>query len=328
MKNEENKGWYRRLRDGLAKTRDEFIGKLETMFSGRSWSNEEDFEELEEVLYAADLGPVAIEAVLENLRRGGKGEKNPIERVRSILIGLLQSPAKKPSILPPESAAGEPYVILLIGVNGVGKTTTAGKLAARYVSDGKKVMIAAADTFRAGAGEQVEIWAKRVGCELIRHKEGSDPSAVMFDAVHAAKARKLDVLLADTAGRLHTKTNLMEELKKIRRVTAKQLPGAPHEVFLVLDATSGQNVLAQVREFGEPLGVTGLILTKLDGSSKGGVIVGAAHESGIPIRFVGVGEKVEDLIEFDPNQFIFALFGEEKYEVAGGGGLAADSAPF
>ncbi len=325
MKNEKRKGWYRRLFDGLLKTREEFIGKLETVLSDHSRFDEKDLEELEEILYTSDLGPVVIETVFDKLRLGEKGKENSIERVRSILIDLLRSPAKRPSIISVNPTAGEPRVIILIGVNGVGKTTTTGKLAARFAADGKKVMIAAADTFRAGAGDQIEIWANRVGCELIRNKEGADPSAVMFDAVQAAKARKLDVILADTAGRLHTKTNLMEELKKICRVTAKQLPGAPHEVYLVLDATSGQNVLAQVREFGESLGVTGLILTKLDGSSRGGVIIGAAHESGVPIRFVGVGEKVEDLIDFDPDQFIFALFGKENPDAAGGEGPGSPS---
>ena len=325
MKTEKRKGWYRRLFDGLLKTRGEFIGKLETALSGHSWLDEKDLEELEEILYVSDLGPVVIETVLDKLRFGEKGEENSIERIRSILIDLLRTPAKRSSILFSKPMAGEPRVIIMIGVNGVGKTTTAGKLAARFAADGKKVMIAAADTFRAGAGDQIEIWANRVGCELIRNTEGADPSAVMFDAVQAAQARKMDVLLADTAGRLHTKTNLMEELKKICRVTAKQLPGAPHEVYLVLDATSGQNVLAQVREFGESLGVTGLILTKLDGSSRGGVIIGAAFESGIPIRFVGVGEKVEDLIDFDPDQFVFALFGKENPGSADGEGPGSSS---
>ncbi|MBI2178591.1 MAG: signal recognition particle-docking protein FtsY [Candidatus Tectomicrobia bacterium] len=303
-------GWFGRLRAGLAKTREGFMGRLGAALGRRPRLDAETIEELEEVLYAADLGPLTVEKVLGKLRQGEGGKGEPAGRLRSLLREMLDRPAVPPPAMPSVPSPGEPLVILMVGVNGAGKTTTAGKLAARYAAQGRQVMLAAADTFRAGAGEQIAVWAERAGCGLVRLQEGADPSAVVFDALQAAKARGAEVLLADTAGRLHTKKNLMEELKKVRRVADRLVPGAPHEVLLVLDATTGQNALAQVREFGAALGVTGLVLTKLDGSAKGGVVVGAAHESGIPVRYVGVGEGVEDLLDFDPDAFIAALFGE------------------
>ena len=250
--------------------------------------------------------------MLERLRQGQGGEGAPADRVRRLLREMIEHPAVPPPAPPSSPGPGEPRVIFMVGVNGSGKTTTAGKLAARYAAEGRRVMLAAADTFRAGAGEQIAVWAERAGCGLVRLQEGADPSAVVFDALQAAKARGVEVLLADTAGRLHTQRNLMEELKKVRRVAERLVPGAPHEVLLVLDATTGQNALAQVREFGAVLGVTGLVLTKLDGSAKGGVVVGAAHESGIPVRYIGVGEGVEDLLDFDPGAFLAALFGDAE----------------
>jgi len=210
--------------------------------------------------------------------------------------------------VPLDTESHSPYVIMVIGVNGVGKTTTIGKLAGRFTAGGRKVMLAAGDTFRAAAAEQLEIWGNRIGAEVIRHQEGSDPSAVAFDACRAASARKSDILMVDTAGRLHTKVNLMEEMKKIRRVLGREIPGAPHETLLVLDAATGQNAISQVRLFKEAAQVTGIVLTKLDGTAKGGIVVAISNEFSIPIRFIGVGESAEDLREFDPVQFVEALF--------------------
>ena len=273
--------------------------------------DEDAFEELEEVLYMADLGPPSGRVTAREAQGGGwRGVGCADARQGNHAILRIENPRCRPEFTPREPPAGEPGIILLVGVNGVGKTTTAGKLASRFSAENHKVMLAAGDTFRAAAGEQLEIWAERSGSEIIRHQEGADSSAVVYDAVQAARARKADVLLVDTAGRLHTKHNLMEELKKLRRVTQRLVDSAPHEVLLVLDATSGQNVLNQVREFGPALGVTGLVLTKLDGTAKGGVALGATYESGIPIRYVGVGESVEDLLDFDAEAFVEAVFGE------------------
>ncbi len=302
------KGWLGRLRDGLAKTRGGFLAQARGLLAGRI--DEETIEELEEVLYMADLGPPLVEALLERLKAGEGAGADAQARIRAIMRSCLESPVRPPAFTPQAPPAGEPGIIFLVGVNGVGKTTTAGKLASRYSAEKLKVMLAAGDTFRAAAGEQLAVWAERSGCEIIRHREGADSSAVVYDAVQAARARGVDILLVDTAGRLHTKKNLMEELKKLGRVTRRLVDAAPHEVLLVLDATSGQNALAQVREFGPALGVTGLVLTKLDGTARGGVALGAAYESGIPIRYVGVGESVEDLVDFDADAFIEAIFGE------------------
>ena len=306
--------WFGRLKKGLTKTRESLFGRLEAALSGKTRLDAETAEEIEEILYTADLGPRTVEAVLGQLRRGGGEGDEPLQRVRAILRDLVEHPMTAPPAEPSDPPEGEPRVVFLVGVNGVGKTTTAGKLAARHSATGGKVLFAAADTFRAAAAEQVEIWAERAGCHLVRHSEGADPGAVVFDAIAAARARACDLLLVDTAGRLHTKKNLMDELIKVRRVAAGQVPGAPHEVLLVLDAATGQNALAQVREFGPALGVTGLILTKLDGSAKGGVLVACAHESGLPIRFIGVGEGIDDLLPFDLDAYLAALFGEELPE--------------
>ncbi len=301
-------GWFGRLRQGLSKTRGGFLGQVKGLIAGRI--DEDTLEELEEVLYMADLGPLLVESLLEKLKAGEGAGADAKERVQEIMRSCLENPVSPAAFAPQDPPADEPRIILLVGVNGVGKTTTAGKLASRYSAEKLKVMLAAGDTFRAAAGEQLTVWAERSGSEIIRHQEGADSSAVVYDAVQAAKARGADVLLVDTAGRLHTKHNLMEELKKLRRVTQRLIDTAPHEVLLVLDATSGQNVLSQVREFGPALGVTGLVLTKLDGTAKGGVALGATYESGIPIRYIGVGESVEDLLDFDPDAFIEAVFGE------------------
>ena len=302
------KGWFGRLRQGLSKTRGGFLAQVKGLVAGRI--DEDTLEELEEVLYMADMGPSLVESLLGKLKAGEGAGSDPQTRVQEIMRSCLENPESPPAFAPKEPAADEPRIIFLVGVNGVGKTTTAGKLASRYSAEKLKVMLAAGDTFRAAAGEQLTAWAERSGCEIIRHKEGADSSAVVYDAVQAAKARGADVLLVDTAGRLHTKHNLMEELKKLRRVTHRLVDTAPHEVLLVLDATSGQNVLSQVREFAPALGVTGLVLTKLDGTAKGGVALGATYESGIPIRYIGVGEAAEDLLDFDPDAFIEAVFGE------------------
>ncbi len=233
-----------------------------------------------------------------------EGSRELIERLEAILQKTLGETEE--GTFPPPTA--EPWVIMVVGVNGSGKTTTAGKLAHRFRKEGKRVLMAAADTFRAAASEQLEVWAERTGSELVRHADGADPSAVVYDAVQAARARGCQVVIADTAGRLHTKRNLMEELKKVKRVMGKVMPGAPHEVLLVLDATTGQNALAQARLFGQEVGVTGIALTKLDGTAKGGIVIGVAGETRIPIKFVGVGEGVEDLRDFEPESFVRALF--------------------
>ena len=302
------KGWLGRLRDGLSRTRGGFLAQVKGLVAGRI--DEDTLEELEEVLYMADLGPPLVESLLGKLKAGEGAGADAQSRVKEIMRSCLETSESPPAFALREPPAGEPRIIFLVGVNGVGKTTTAGKLASRYSAEKLKVMLAAGDTFRAAAGEQLTVWAERSGCEIISHREGADSSAVVYDAVQAAKARGADVLLVDTAGRLHTKHNLMEELKKLGRVTQRLIDSAPHEVLLVLDATSGQNVLSQVREFGSALGVTGLVLTKLDGTAKGGVALGATYESGIPIRYVGVGEAVEDLLDFDADAFIEAIFGE------------------
>jgi len=306
----EKKSLFGRLRGGLAKTRESFIVRIESTLVGRNSLDPETIDGLEEALFLADIGVGAVETVMDRLRKGEGAGETPIERVRAILLNLIEHPVSDPPALPTESPPGEPHVIILAGVNGAGKTTTAGKIAARLVAEGQSVMLASADTFRAAAGEQAAVWAERAGCQIARQKEGADPGAVVFDAITSARTRGVGVLLVDTAGRLHTQKNLMDELLKIRRVTAGLLPGAPHEVFLVLDAISGQNVLTQVDRFGHVLGVTGLVITKLDGSAKGGVLIGAAHQSGIPIRWVGVGESPGDLLPFDACAFTAALFGD------------------
>ena len=301
------RGWFGRLRAGLSRTRGGFLAQVKGLVSGRV--DADTLEEIEEILYMADLGPALVESLLGRLKAGEGAGPDAGARMKEIMRACLENPQSPPAFPPQEPPAGDPRIIFLVGVNGVGKTTTAGKLASRYSAEKRRVMLAAGDTFRAAGGEQLTVWAERSKCEVICHKEGADSSAVVYDAVQAAKARGVDVLLVDTAGRLHTKHNLMEELKKLRRVTKRLIDTAPHEVLLVLDATSGQNVLAQVREFGRALGVTGLVVTKLDGTAKGGVALGARYESGIPIRYVGVGESVDDLIDFDPDAFIEAIFG-------------------
>ena len=296
-----------RLKKGLSKTHEGFVGSLDRLFSGKKKIDQDLIDELEELLITADLGVRTTSRLLDGIQRGAESRD-------------FQSPGKIKEFLQEEILeilrAGErpvrmdqkPFVFMVVGVNGVGKTSTIGKLAHHYRDGTKSVLFAAADTFRAAAVEQLEIWAHRVRAEVIKHQSGSDPSAVAYDAIHAARARSVDLLLIDTAGRLHTKVNLMEELKKIKRIVKREMPGAPHEVLLILDATTGQNALSQARLFHEALEITGITLTKLDGTAKGGIIVGICHELGIPIHYVGVGEGLDDLQPFNAEQFVHALF--------------------
>jgi fused signal recognition particle receptor len=299
-----------KFRDGLAKTRDAFVGKVEELFSRRKKIDEEFFEELEEILIGADVGVNTVMGLIDDLRAEVKKRKieQPSELrpiLTEMLVGMLQGSGEETDLkVNPNGIT----VILFVGVNGVGKTTTIGKLAWRYKQQGKKVLLAAGDTFRAGAIEQLEVWGERTSVDVIKQESGSDPAAVMFDAVVAAKQRNVDVLICDTAGRLQNKVNLMEELSKIHRVIQREIPGAPHETLLVLDATTGQNALQQAKLFGEKSGVTGLVLTKLDGTAKGGIVIAIRNELSLPVKFVGLGEKMDDLQQFDADQFVHALF--------------------
>jgi len=297
-----------RMRQGLAKTQAGLVGRIDSLLSGHARVDDDLLEELEEVLITADLGMQTtrrlVDAVEERL---GRSEAADPQLVRQVLQQeMISRLTEVDSHLDLEQAS--PLVIMVVGVNGVGKTTTIGKLARLWTSQGKKVVLGAGDTFRAAAAEQLAIWGERAGVDVIRHAEGADPGAVAFDAARAAVARKADILLLDTAGRLHTKANLMEELKKIRRILEREIPGAPHETLLVLDATTGQNALIQARLFKEAVEVNGLVLTKLDGTARGGIIVAIANDLGLPVRFVGIGEGADDLRPFDPEMFVRALF--------------------
>jgi fused signal recognition particle receptor len=300
--------------DGLSKTRSSFVGKIEDLFVRTKKIDEEFYEELEEILIGADVGVTTVMKMIDELRTEVKVKK--IEDPSSLqkfvsekLIQLLQGAnSEDGGLMISESGL---TVILIVGVNGVGKTTTIGKLAYMLKSSGKSVLLAAGDTFRAGAIEQLEIWGQRAAVEVIRQSPGADPAAVIFDAIQAAKQRKIDILICDTAGRLQSKANLMEELNKIYRVIQREVPDAPHEVLLVLDATTGQNALQQAKLFGEKTGVTGLVLTKLDGTAKGGIVIAIRQELGVPVKFVGLGEKIDDLQPFDPDQFINAIFNDK-----------------
>jgi fused signal recognition particle receptor len=304
---------FARLSDGLAKTRALLSRSLDHLFS--QGPDQAVLEELEATLLAADLGARAVGRLLDRLREevrsGGRPERG---RVIEVLKGALLETLDIRQCEPIEqliTKGPKPFVVLTVGINGVGKTTTVAKLAQRLKQAGVTPLLVAADTFRAAAIDQLEVWGKRIGVDVIRHKQGADPSAVVFDGLAAAKARGVEVVLIDTAGRLHTKANLMEELKKVKRVAARELPGAPHEILLVLDGTVGQNALAQARQFHEAVGVTGIALTKLDGTARGGVVVAIAEELKIPVRLVGLGESAEDLQDFDARSFVDALFGQE-----------------
>ena len=301
-------GFFERLKLSLSKTHESIIGRVDTLLLGKKQIDIDTLEELEEILITADLGVNTtvdlIRTLEQRLKRNELQDGAALKKALKEEIQLRLEEHCSPLVIAPK----KPFVILVIGVNGVGKTTTIGKLAARYSGEGKRVLLAAADTFRAAAAEQLELWAKRVGTDIVRHKEGADPSAVVFDACKAAVARGTDVLIIDTAGRMHTKVNLMEEMKKIRRVLTREIPDAPHETLLVLDAATGQYALSQAKLFKEAAYVSGVVLTKLDGSAKGGIVVAVSHEFALPVRFIGVGESVEDLREFDPAQFVEALF--------------------
>ena len=301
-------GFFDRLKEGLAKTREKFSDKIDELLHGSKKIDDELLDELEETLIMSDVGMKTTEKLMEGLRKGvRRAEINSPEDVKIFLSGQIRE------ILIEEqgemSNAKPPHVILMTGVNGAGKTTTIGKLGAYYKEQGKKVMFAAADTFRAGAIDQLEVWAKRTGAELVKHAEGTNPSSVALDAARSAVAKNIDVLIVDTAGRLQNKFNLMEELKKINRIIGKGIPGAPHEVLLVLDATTGQNALRQAELFSQAAEITGIVLTKLDGTAKGGMIVGIKEELNIPVKWVGVGEGVNDLRPFNAKEFADALFG-------------------
>jgi len=299
--------FFTRLRRGLARTKESFIGRLDQLLKGAKL-DEDTYDELEEVLVTADLGVKTAYKLLEKIQTEADRDrlKKP-DSVRELLREEIARTLKKVEA-PLDVEGHKPFVIMVLGVNGVGKTTTIGKLAWRYSKAGKKVLIAAADTFRAAAIEQVGEWAKRSGSDIVKHEAGSDPGAVAFDSVKAALARNVDVLIIDTAGRLHTRVPLMDELKKVHRVVSRELEGAPHEVLLVLDATTGQNAISQAASFNEAIGVTGIAVTKLDGTAKGGVIVGISDQFEIPIRLIGIGEKMVDLVDFETEPFVEALF--------------------
>ncbi len=304
-------GFFSKLKDlkeGLTKTRKQFVEKIENLVSFTKQIDEDFFEELEEILIQGDVGVNTSMELVEKLRAQVKARKieDPAE-LKAVLKELVRE------ILGEETESlnltGQPLsIFVVVGVNGVGKTTTIGKLAHKLKAEGKKVILAAGDTFRAAAIDQLEIWGNRAGVDVIKHNEGADPAAVAFDAVQAARARKADCLIIDTAGRLHTKTNLMEELKKVRRVIEREIPGAPHEVLLVLDATTGQNAVQQAKIFGQAAGVTGIALTKLDGTAKGGVVISIKAELDVPVKLIGIGEGMEDLRLFDAREYAEALF--------------------
>ncbi|MFO8048760.1 MAG: signal recognition particle-docking protein FtsY [Desulfosudaceae bacterium] len=295
-------GFYQRLRQGLSKTRQLLTTDIETLIGSGQALDEDTLDDLEERLITSDIGVQPATEIIEAL---GAGRVKDAETLKSKLKEILLSYLVIEET--PRPSSGYPHVIMVVGVNGVGKTTTIGKLAATYRREGKSVMLVAADTFRAAAIEQLDVWGDRTGATVIKHKANSDPAAVVFDGLEAARARNIDMVIIDTAGRLHTKTNLMEELKKVKRTITKKMPDAPHEVLLVLDATTGQNALSQARTFSAETGVTGIILTKLDGTAKGGIAVNLCHTFQIPLQYVGVGEQIDDLQPFEPEKFIEAL---------------------
>ncbi len=306
-------GFFKRLVSGLSKTRDNIVSGIDSIFHGFSQIDDDFYEELEEVLIMGDLGVKATYGILDDLKRKVKEQhiKEPIACKELLIESIKEQMDVGETAYEFEERTS---AVLVIGVNGVGKTTTIGKLAGKLRDQNKKVILAAADTFRAAAGEQLREWANRANAELIGGQEGADPAAIVYDAVAAAKARKADVLLCDTAGRLHNKKNLMEELKKINRVIEREFPEAYRETLVVLDGTTGQNALAQAREFSEVADITGIILTKMDGTAKGGIAVAIQAELGIPVKYIGVGESIEDLQKFDSEQFVNALFTTEEEE--------------
>lgn len=305
--------FFEKLKQGLSRTRDGIAGKVARLISSKTAIDDDFLEQLEEILLGADVGAGTTGDVVDAIRRRVRteGYENPRDLQRLLRDEIRRQLEGETVHTPPDPfsfTTAPPHVVLVVGINGAGKTTTVGKLAYEYRQRGKNVVIAAADTFRAAANEQLEIWAKRAGATLIQQARGSDPAAVAFDALRSAMAHDADVVIIDTAGRLHTKVNLMEELKKIKRVLQKQSPAIPHEVLLVLDASTGQNGLQQAKQFGAAVGVTGLVLTKLDGTAKGGIVLAIARELNIPVKFIGVGEKLGDLQPFDPRMFVDAMF--------------------
>jgi len=299
-------GLFERLKEGLTKTRKGFIERVESILTGRK-IDEETLEKLEEILIISDVGTRATSEIIAAIR--GKVKRGEVrdavsaeELLKKEMVSILGYP--QPIVV----YGDRPFVVLSVGVNGVGKTTTIGKLARRFYSQGFSVLLAAGDTFRAAAIEQLEIWARRAEAQFVKHRSGSDPAAVAFDAIMAAKHRGIDIVIVDTAGRLHTKSPLMEELKKVKRIIEKTMPGAPQEILLVVDATTGQNALRQAEMFNEAIGITGIALTKLDGTAKGGIVFAIKKDFGIPVRLIGIGEGIDDLRDFDPEEFVEALF--------------------
>lgn len=305
-------GFFDKIKDGLKKTRDALFGRIDKLLKSFTKIDDELFDELEELLVMGDVGMYTAEKICDELKKRVKSEgitdPKEIRRLLEEVVTEMLSGGQSLDI------STKPSVILVIGVNGVGKTTTIGKLAASFVRDGKRVTLAAADTFRAAAIDQLEIWAERSGADIIRQNEGSDPAAVVFDAISSAKARGSDIIIADTAGRLHNKKNLMGELAKINRIIERELPDAAKEVLLVLDATTGQNAVNQTKEFKNAAGITGIVLTKLDGTAKGGVVLAIKEELDVPVKYIGVGEQIDDLQPFDPEEFAKALFADDEAE--------------
>lgn len=303
-----------KFKEGLSKTRDSFSGKVNDLVAKYRKVDEDFFEELEEILIQADVGFSTVMELIDELkmevkRRNIQDPKEVQSVISEKLVDIYNDVTDESPKL--NIQENEMTIILFVGVNGVGKTTTIGKLAHKFISEGKSVLLAAGDTFRAGAIEQLEVWGNRVGADVIKQSEGSDPAAVMFDAIQAAKSRKVDILLCDTAGRLQNKVNLMKELEKVKRVIEREVPGAPHEVLLVLDATTGQNALIQAKTFKEVTNVSGIVLSKLDGTAKGGIVLAIRNELKIPVKLVGLGEKMDDLQEFDAETYVYGLFADQ-----------------
>ena len=307
-------GMIGKLKEKLFKTREGIVGKVNARVRSYKEINEDLFDEIEEILISGDIGIDASVTLIDEVREkvnelGIKKPDNILRFLKSAMLRAFDSDGQQPQIDEKYFETQQhPFVILVVGVNGTGKTTTIGKMAAQFKMHNKKVLVSAADTFRAAASDQLDIWAKRADVDIIRNQPGADPASVAYDSLQAALSRNLDVLIIDTAGRLHTKSNLMEELKKIRRVLGKLMPDVPHETLLVLDATTGQNGLNQAKQFADAVGVTGIVLTKLDGTAKGGIVLAISKELGLPVKFIGVGEKIEDLQPFDHTEFVEALF--------------------
>jgi fused signal recognition particle receptor len=309
LEEEKKTGFLDRMKQAVTRTRENLADRIDAVVSIGKEIDRATLDDLEATLLSADLGTATTQQVLSSLReKADRKQIKDVQELKRLLKEELLSILNSANLRPAQKVDGTPEVILVVGVNGTGKTTTIGKLSRVFRSQGKSVLLCAADTFRAAAIEQLEIWGQRTGTEVIKTKPGGDPAAVLFDALQAATARKSDYVIVDTAGRLHTKTNLMAELEKMRRTAQRIIPGAPHETLLVMDATTGQNGLQQARMFTESAGVTGIVLTKLDGTAKGGVVVAITRELGLPVRFVGVGEKAGDLLPFDPKEFVDSLF--------------------